>query len=42
MVVGRWVRSEVNYLDGPSRGLPLGVAEETLAAHGVAVASGGL
>ena len=34
-LVGRWVRSEINFLDGPSRGLPLGVADETLLAHGV-------
>ncbi len=32
-MVGRYVRSEKNYSDGPSRGLAIGVADETAAAH---------
>jgi len=30
---GRYVRSEVNFSDGPSRGLGVGVARDTVAAH---------
>jgi hypothetical protein len=32
-LIGRYVRSELNYADGPSRGENLGVAGETVLAH---------